>query len=62
VPDEEEQAECLQAALSVLSEKPWFKGLYWWESLVRTDKSPLGYTPWNKKAEELFKCWYQTLN
>jgi RNase H-fold protein (predicted Holliday junction resolvase) len=62
VPDEEEQAECLQAALSVLSEKPWFKGLYWWESLVRTDKSPLGYTPWQKKAEELFKCWYQTLN
>jgi hypothetical protein len=62
VPDEEEQADCLQAALSVLSKKPWFKGLYWWESLVRTDKSPLGYTLWDKKAEELIKGWYETLN
>jgi hypothetical protein len=62
VPDEEEQADCLQAALSVLSKKPWFKGLYWWESLVRTDKSPLGYSLWDKKAEELLKGWYETLN
>lgn len=61
-PDEKEQADCLDAVIEVMSQKDWFKGMFLWESLVRSDTSPLGYSVWGKQAQEVLSKWYKELN
>jgi hypothetical protein len=59
--DLEEQADCYEAALSVLWNRSWFHGFYWWN--WETDPSAGGtqddgYTPQNKPAQETLAGWY----
>lgn len=55
--DQQEQADALEAMLSVCSGYPWFKGLYWWNYFPQERWSPLGYTIRGKKAEEVLAGW-----
>lgn len=59
--DQEEQADALDAMLSVCSAYPWFKGLYWWNYFPKKTWSPLGYTIRGKKAEEVFSEWLKKI-
>lgn len=59
--DQDEQAECLEAAFQVLSERPWFKGIYLWQYFPVDRWSPIGYPIRGKKAEEVLKKWYGKL-
>ncbi|RLI43806.1 hypothetical protein DRO69_08810, partial [Candidatus Bathyarchaeota archaeon] len=58
--DGEEQADCYTAAFEVFRDKAWFAGWFWWaweidpEAGKENDpKTHLGYTPQNKKAENV---------
>jgi hypothetical protein len=59
--DIQEQADCYQATLEVLWDKPWFAGIFWWQWFAETytggpnDTTP---TPWGKPAEEVLKRFY----
>lgn len=58
--DLQEQADLYWAALEVLSDKPWVRGVYWWNWLARgTPAQELGdYTPKGKPAQvELMNAW-----
>ena len=59
--DQEEQADSLDAALDVLSNRSWFKGIYLWQYFPQERWSPLGFTIKDKKAEEVVKEWYGKL-
>ncbi len=59
--DEDEQALCFETAFTVLSTKPWFKGMYIWQYFPQERWSPLGFTIKDKKAEEVVKKWYTKL-
>jgi hypothetical protein len=59
--DQQEQADCLDAMLTVCTAYPWFKGLYWWNYFPQVRYSPLGYTIRDKKAEEVFSEWLKRL-
>jgi hypothetical protein len=50
------QANCYEATLQAFSNKPWFKGMFWWE--WRPDpnaggKNDIWYTPQNKPAQSV---------
>ncbi|MDP2912786.1 MAG: discoidin domain-containing protein, partial [Candidatus Omnitrophota bacterium] len=61
VESQEEQANCLQSLLTVLSKRSWFKGLYWWNYFPRPDIGPLGYTLRGKRGEKVLSGWYKKL-
>ena len=58
---QDEQANCLEALLTVLSKRPWFKGFYWWNYFPRPDLGPLGYTLRGKKGEAILSEWFKKL-
>lgn len=56
-----EQADCYQAALTVLTSRDWFFGFYWWAwetSPVSGGPNHDGYTIQRKPAETIVKDWY----
>jgi hypothetical protein len=54
--NQQEQANCYEAALESLWDKPWLQGIYWFSwSPSQTSRS---YTPWNKVAETTLRAWY----
>jgi len=57
--DQKEQADCLDAALSVLSGREWFKGMYLWQYFPQDRWSPLGFPVRGKLAESVLKKWYE---
>jgi len=62
VESQQEQANCLESLLTVLSNKSWFKGLYWWNYFPRPDIGPLGYTLRGKLGEKVLIDWYKKLS
>jgi hypothetical protein len=58
--DIQEQADCYQAALEVLWDKPWLKGIFWWQWWIGQTGglNDAGYTPYRKPAEEVLKEFY----
>ncbi len=61
VESQEEQANCLESLLIVLTKRSWFKGFYWWNYFPRPDIGPLGYTLRGKKGEKILSEWYKKL-
>jgi hypothetical protein len=59
--DQEEQADALDAMLTVCSTYSWLKGFYWWNYFPQERWSPLGYTIRGKKAEEVLSEWLKRL-
>jgi hypothetical protein len=57
--DQQEQADSLDAMLTVCSKFPWFKGFYWWNYFPQERWSPLGFIIRGKKAEEIFSDWFK---
>jgi hypothetical protein len=58
--DLQEQADLYWAALEVLSDKPWIRGVYWWNWLARGNPQEelSDYTPKGKPAAmELSNAW-----
>lgn len=61
---EEEQANFYESALSVLADKPWFAGIFWWDwstfiyDTQEEAKKDLGFNIHMKKAEDVIKKWY----
>jgi hypothetical protein len=60
--DQEEQADSFDAAMSVLSERPWFKGAYWWDYLPTLSTEKFGYNLKGKIVESILSEWYKDLN
>ena len=61
VESQEEQKDCLDSMLTVLSKRAWFKGLYWWNYFPRPDLGPLGYTLRGKLGEKILSEWFGRL-
>jgi hypothetical protein len=61
VESQEEQANCLESLLMVLTNRPWFKGFYWWNYFPRPDLGPMGYTLRGKKGEKVLSEWFNRL-
>ena len=61
VESQEEQANCLNSLLTVLSKRSWFKGLYWWNYFPRPEIGQLGYTLRGKSGEKILMEWYERL-
>jgi len=61
VESQDEQANCLEALLLVMSNRPWFKGFYWWNYFPRPDIGVLGYTLRGKKGEKILTEWFNRL-
>ncbi len=61
VESQDEQANCLESLLMVLTNRPWFKGFYWWNYFPRPDLGPLGYTLRGKKGEKILSEWFRRL-
>jgi hypothetical protein len=59
--NQDEQSNCLEALLTVMSQKSWFKGFYWWNYFPRPDIGPLGYTLRGKKGEKILSEWFGKL-
>lgn len=49
--DEDEQVDCLDAMATVLKDRPWFRGMYWWQYFPTERYNPLGWIINGKKAE-----------
>ncbi len=60
--DQDEQADCLDSALAVLTEKPWFKGIYWWDYLPTQRTEKYGFHLGGKIVEGILSEWYEDLN
>lgn len=58
---QDEQANCLEALFTALSNRSWFKGFYWWNYFPRPDIGPLGYTLRGKKGEKILSEWFAKL-
>jgi hypothetical protein len=60
--DEEYQAQSYDAVLDVMTEKPWFKGLFIWKFICdpydETQEARTGFSPRNKLAEGVLFRWY----
>ena len=56
--DLQEQADCYQATLEVLWEKPWLQGIFWWQ--WSGIGMPWSISPQGKPAEEVLKSFYLT--
>ena len=55
------QADCYEAALSTLHNRPWCQGMYWWHwetSAYERDPHNDSFTPQNKPAEKVLRYWY----
>jgi len=61
IESQDEQANCLEALLMVMSNRPWFKGFYWWNYFPRPDIGVLGYTLRGKKGEKILSEWFNRL-
>jgi hypothetical protein len=59
--DQDEQADALDAAFTVLSKRPWFKGIYLWQYFSQKRWSPKGFPVRGKKAEKVLGKWYKEL-
>ncbi|NQT46198.1 MAG: discoidin domain-containing protein [Candidatus Omnitrophica bacterium] len=57
--DQQEQADCLNSMLNVMTKRPWFRGLYWWNYFPQERWSPLGFTLRGKLGEEVMREWYR---
>ncbi len=58
IEDQKEQADCLDAAMTVLTKKDWFRGMYWWNTFPQETDNPLGFTVKGKSAEGVLAGWY----
>ncbi len=58
---QEEQANCLESLLIVMTKRDWFKGFYWWNYFPRPDIGPLGYTLRGKAGEKILSDWFRKL-
>jgi len=59
------QADCYNAAMSVLSGRSWCSGLYWWHWRPSPKAGGLNnrdFTPQNKPAEMVLSYWYNALS
>jgi hypothetical protein len=54
--NQQEQANCYEAALETLWGKTWLQGIFWWA--WTPDQEPQDYTPWGKLAEGVLSRWY----
>lgn len=61
IEDPDEQKDCIDAVITVMSKKPYFKGMYLWQYLPQDRWSPLGFTVKDKAAEEVLSEWYKKL-
>lgn len=59
--DQMEQAECFDAMLTVMTKRPYFKGIYLWNYFPKEVYSPLGFTLRGKIAENTIKKWFKKL-
>ncbi len=59
--DQQEQADCLDSMMIVLSTRGWFKGFYWWNYFPRPDLGPMGYTLRGKKGEGILVDWFKKM-
>lgn len=57
--DNQEQTDCLQALMEVLTKRSWFKGLYWWNYFPQERYNPTGFIIRGKPAEETLSNWYK---
>lgn len=61
IESQDEQANCLESLLMVMTNRPWFKGFYWWNYFPRPDIGVLGYTLRGKKGEKILSEWFKRL-
>jgi len=54
--DQQEQADCYEAALETFWGKSWLQGIFWWAWTVW--KLPRDYTPWGKLAQTVLSASY----
>jgi len=59
--DQQEQADCFDAAFNALSQYDWFQGTYIWNYFPRSDLGVFGFTPRGKQAEEVISEWNEKL-
>ena len=59
--NQDEQANCLESLFTVLSNRSWFKGFYWWNYFPRSDLGPFGYTLRGKKGEKILSDWFKKI-
>ena len=63
LPDEQEQADFYEAAISNSFDKPWFAGYFWWDWKAKLPPeeeahSNHDFTCYGKLAEQVMKKWY----
>jgi len=56
--DLQEQADCYLAALTVIFNEPWFKGMYGWMWYWDPAQDVNKFDVWNKPAELILRDWY----
>ena len=61
--DNQEQADCYQAALETFWEESWFGGMFWWSTMTSdADFSSSwhieGFNPFGKPAGQVMREWY----
>ncbi|MCX6743851.1 MAG: putative Ig domain-containing protein [Candidatus Parcubacteria bacterium] len=56
--DLQEQADCYQAAMTVVFNEPWFKGMYGWMWYWDPAQDVNKFDVWNKPAELIMRDWY----
>ncbi len=59
--DQREQADCLDALMTVMTNRVWFSGLYVWNVFPQDVSSPLGFPFKGKLAERTLADWYAKL-
>lgn len=54
------QADAYQALIETFDDKPYWRGILWWEWELNTDdpEEETGYTPRGKAAEDVMRAWY----
>ncbi|SDA24469.1 hypothetical protein SAMN02910447_02530 [Ruminococcus sp. YE71] len=63
-PDETEQADFYEAALSTCFDKPWFAGYFWWDwkAIIPSEEKASenrDFTCYGKKSEQVLRKWYK---
>lgn len=66
-PDEQEQADFYEAAISSSFDKPWFRGYFWWDwkAIIPEEEKAHenhDFTCYGKKAEQVLKEWYKKID
>ncbi len=63
VPDQQEQANCYEAAFEVFAQEPWLKGMFWWGWKAPVPASDdRDYTARGKLAAKVLRFWYTGAN